>query len=366
MKLLIDLFFLHLRFVYWLLKCRPINENKVVMLSRQSETPSLDFVMLKEEIIKQHPEAKVITLNKMLKKNLKSILSFYFHMYVQLYHLSNARVVIVDTYCIPVSMFPHRTGTKVVQIWHALGAIKRFGLQTAGSAGGRNAKVSNAMRMHQNYDAVISASEAMIPYFSQAFQTDEKKFVTIGLPRIDYLTEQKSQIKNRILNKHPELNTNKPIVLYAPTFRRNKGVHVQQFLKQFDFERYTLVFKHHPLFQTKLNDERILTIPDFSSLDLLTVADLVISDYSALALEAASIDCPLYLYVYDYDEYCEDVGINIDLFKELPSCVFQTEAELFKAMKREYPMESLLQFKEKYLAYTDGMVTKRLAEFCWK
>ncbi|MDD6467359.1 MAG: CDP-glycerol glycerophosphotransferase family protein [Erysipelotrichaceae bacterium] len=366
MKLLIELFFLHLRLVYFMMKLRPMKQNKVVMLSRQSDTPSLDFIMLKDELLKQHPDAEVVVLNRMLKKSLKSMIGFYLHMYVQLFHLSNARIVIIDTYCIPVSMFHHRQGMKVVQIWHALGAIKKFGLQTTGSAGGRNASISQAMRMHQNYDAVVSASDAMIPYFAQAFHTDTDKFITIGLPRIDYLTESKQQIRQRILTAYPELKSEKPIVLYAPTFRRNKGVHIEQFLQDFDFERYTLIFKHHPLFQMEITDPRILTIPEVSSLDLLTIADVVISDYSALTLEAVAIDRPVFLYVYDYEEYCEDVGLNVSLYQELPGCVFQSARELFDAMKQPYPTETMLTFKQKYLAYTDGKVTERLASFCWK
>ena len=63
------------------MKFRKVNVNKIVMLSRQSEKPSMDFLMLKDEILKQNPNAEVVMLNKMLHKNVKSIIGFYLHMY---------------------------------------------------------------------------------------------------------------------------------------------------------------------------------------------------------------------------------------------------------------------------------------------
>ena len=364
MKLLMDIVFLHLRLVYFILKFRKVNPNKVVMLSRQTEKPSMDFLMLKEELGKQNPNAEVVILNKMLHKNIGSMLSFYFHMYTQLYHMSTAKTIVVDTYCIPVSMFKHQKDTKVVQIWHACGAIKKFGLQTTGSAGGRGATISKAMRMHQNYDVVVSSSDAMIPYFAQAFGCEEEKFVSIGLPRIDYLIHNEKRLQEQIYAKYPQLKE-KPVVLYVPTFRRNRGLHVEAFFNQFDYEHYTLVFKHHPLFETPITDARILTIPEYSSLDLLSIADKVVSDYSAISIESCALTKPLYLYLYDYDEYCGDVGVNIDLKEELKDCVYYDAESLIEGLANAYPMEQLVAFKQKYLAYTDGTITTKLANLCW-
>ncbi|MBQ7892291.1 MAG: CDP-glycerol glycerophosphotransferase family protein [Erysipelotrichaceae bacterium] len=363
MKFIVDIMFLHLRIVYFFMKFRKVNVNKIVMLSRQSEKPSMDFLMLKDEILKQNPQAEVVMLNKMLHKNVKSIIGFYLHMYTQLFHMSNAYTIVVDTYCIPVSMFKHQKDTKVIQIWHSAGAIKKFGLQTTGSAGGRGATISKAMRMHQNYDVIVSSSDAMIPHFAKAFGCREEQFVSIGLPRIDYLIHNEKSLQEKIYAKYPQLKE-KPVVLYVPTFRRNRGLHVNEFFEKFDYDKYHLVFKHHPLFKTPITDSRILTIPEFSSLDLVTVADKVISDYSAISIEVCALDKPLYLYLYDYDEYTSDVGVNIELKEELKDCVCMDADSLIACLDKEYPMDALLAFKHKYLAYTDGSVTSRLAKLC--
>ena len=365
MKFVIDIMFLHLRIVYFFFKLRKVNTNKVVMLSRQSEKPSMDFMMLKEELLKQNKDAEVVILNKMLHKNVKSMIAFYLHMYKQLWHMSNAYTIVVDTYCIPVSMFKHQKDTKVIQIWHSAGAIKKFGLQTLGSAGGRGATLSKAMRMHENYDVIVSTSDAMIPHFAQAFGCDENQFVSIGLPRIDYLVNNEKRLQEEIYAKYPQLKE-KPVVLYVPTFRRNRGLHVNEFFENFDYDKYHLVFKHHPLFKTPITDDRILTIPEFSSLDLATVADKIISDYSAISIEVCALTKPLYLYLYDFEEYTSDVGVNIDLHHELSGVVCDNAKDMVSCLDKEYPMDQLLAFKNKYLAYTDGKVTERLAKLCWK
>ena len=41
-----------------------------------------------------------------------------------MYHLATSRACIVDTYIIPVSILKHRDELIIIQIWHALGAIK--------------------------------------------------------------------------------------------------------------------------------------------------------------------------------------------------------------------------------------------------
>ena len=44
-----------------------------------------------------------------------------------MYHLRTAGLFIVDNAYLPIHVAPHRPGTTVVQVWHAVGALKRFG-----------------------------------------------------------------------------------------------------------------------------------------------------------------------------------------------------------------------------------------------
>ena len=50
------------------------------------------------------------------------------------YLVHTSRLIVVDNAYLPVHVAPHRPATTVVQVWHAPGALKRFGADTAGRA----------------------------------------------------------------------------------------------------------------------------------------------------------------------------------------------------------------------------------------
>ena len=55
-------------FIYFFIKMFPVKKNKVLMLSRQSNEPNIDFKMLKLEILKYEPNTEIIIL---CKKNIE-------------------------------------------------------------------------------------------------------------------------------------------------------------------------------------------------------------------------------------------------------------------------------------------------------
>ncbi len=59
----------------------------------------------------------------------------------------------------------------------------------------------------------------------------------------------------------------------------------------------------------------------FSSYDLMKLADIIITDYSACAFEASLLLKPLYFFIPDYESYMQDRGINVDV-KRISVCCF--------------------------------------------
>ena len=74
------------------------NENKVLFLSRQADKKSIDFELMENEKKKRYPEVKLVILIKTLSK--KNAISYYFHIYRQMYHLATSKVCLIDTYII--------------------------------------------------------------------------------------------------------------------------------------------------------------------------------------------------------------------------------------------------------------------------
>ena len=93
----------------------------------------------------------------------------------------------------------------------------------------------------------------------------------------------------------------------------------------------------------------VFTCSEFTTFQLLHVADYIVTDYSGLSLEASMLSKPVYIYAYDYEEYSQDPGLNVDLEKELKPYFFKDVKEVSKKLKQAYKMEILLNYQKKYI-----------------
>ena len=361
MTILIYLFKFSLSFIYALLKLFPTNNRKIVFLSRQSNVVSLDFELLRKELLKEDKDLKIVILSKKMTGGLINKLKYYFFLTKQMYHIATSNVCVIDSYIIPISILKHKKSLTIIQMWHAMGAIKKFGYQCLDLDGGHSKIIADKMKMHNNYDIVISGSDTMIPYFSEAFNTSQSKFKSFGLPRMDYLINQEKSIKKRIYSNYPKLKT-KESILYAPTFRKGKSNEIDNLVNEINLNKYNLIIKAHPNKKIKITDKRVFVCKEFTSLEMLSIADYIITDYSAISIEASVLNKPIYFYLYDYKEYCNDTGVNIDLYEEMRECVFENAKELYHNIQHiKYDFNKLEMFRDKYVTTQDGTSTQKIA-----
>ena len=358
-------------------------QKRVTIISRESNSRTLDVAMLEAELLKRGCEAKVLSRLLTKERSLKA-LGYAGHVIRQEAAILASDVVVLDTYIIPASMLPHRSGTKVIQMWHALGAIKKFGWQTVGKEDGSSEKVARLMKMHRGYDYVVCASDITAGHFCEAFRVGPEKIVKYGLPRIDYIksvasgSRHKEQL-DRILRVYPQLDNGRKTVLYAPTFRKGRTVDPQPLIDALDPQKYNIVVKLHPLYRGRVNRlpgefDTVIFDEGFSSNDWLAAADMIISDYSSFVIESSLADKPLFIYAYDLDEYEGATGLNIDFYSEpIAPYVFRDAKELAKAVDAGgYDMDALHAFRDRYIdidtgSGADGMdenhCTAALADF---
>ena len=348
---------LFLNIIYLFFKLMPTNKKKIFFLSRQSKSLSLDYKLLIEEIKQNYPSYKIVTMNNMLGKKLIDKIKYIRIMIIQMYHLATSKTCVIDGYNPVISVLKHKKNLKIIQIWHSLAAIKKFGYQTLDKDCGSSSKIAKVMKMHKNYDLIVTGSKAMIPYFSEAFNYDSDKFINCGLPRIDYLLHESKNNKKKILKDFPELKKKK-VILYVPTFRKGEAYYLEKLEKSVNKDTYELIIKGHPLKGIKNKYDK------YTSLELLSVANYVITDYSAISIETCVLDIPIYFYLYDIDEYKEKVGLNINLEKEMKKVSFKDASKLIKELeKNKYPYEELRKFKNKYLDNIKGDSTKQLVKY---
>lgn len=348
--------------------------GKVTIISRESDEPTLDISMLVEELNSRGIETEVMAKLFTKDKTAGDLAGYLGTVAKQEAAILKSDVVVLDTYNIPVSMLPRIGRTKVIQMWHALSAVKKFGWQTVGSEDGTSERTATLMRMHKGYDYVLAPSDATADIFAEAFRTDRSKIVKLGLPRIDYINsavrgDARFKTFGAIYALYPELarSDDKKIVLYVPTFRRDGMPDIKGLASALDPEKYVLIVSLHPLYRSEEElpqADNIIYEENISSFDLLGVADIIISDYSSMVVESTLADKPLFLYTYDIDQYRETTGLNMDFDAEaIGKYVFRDAESLAKALGEPYDMEALRAFRDKYIEVDTENCTGQLADF---
>src|SRR5699024_769867 len=142
------------------------------------------------------------------------------------------------------SLLKHKKSLTIIQMWHALGKIKKSGYQTLGKESGRSKKTADLLQMHRNYDLVIAGGQAWNRYYEESFRVSADKIVNIGLPRIDFLIQKESENREKVLKIYPDF-VHKTVILYAPTFRRNinSSASWEEFIEFIDFSKYVVIVK---------------------------------------------------------------------------------------------------------------------------
>lgn len=360
MKLLIvRVFVLVIRILYTPMKLRKV-QNKIVWLSRQSDKKSQDMEMLSNEIAHLSPDTKQVFRLRRLKDESALSISYILGIFGDMWEIASARVAICDTYSIPLSCLNHKGNLKIVQIWHALGAVKKFSLQSVGKSQGRDSGVSKVLCMHKNYDYVIAPSKKTAEFYCEAFGCNEDKIFIANLPRVDVILDGTSR-REEFTELNPEYKYKK-IIAYLPTFRNDDDKIIERLHNVFENENdVSLVISAHPLSKVS---ENYKYNGNFGTYDLMKLADEIITDYSACAFEASLLSKPLWFYIPDYETYKEEQGLNTDMPKILPNACFFDENKLLCAIKSgEYDLEKLDGFSRVFVEKRGNNNTNYLAEF---
>ena len=370
MKIIVSFAKIFLGILYFFMKLCPV-ENKVVLISRQANRPSLDFQLIKHHISKQDPAVTVVTLCHTLEKRLNArildIIKYGFHMLKQMYHIATSKVVILDTYCIVISLLKHRRNLQIIQIWHSMGSMKKFGYTTLDTEEGVPSKTAHLLHMHEHYTCVLASSPAYSKDLAAGFNCDENIIKIMPLPRTDLLRSANYRKKKRaeIIAAYPALK-DKKIILYCPTFRKCEDEMqkaVERLADALDEHNEVLVFNPHPLSKITIDCPHVLRGTRFSSFDMLFAADMVMSDYSCIVYEAAFMGIPVYFYNFDMDKYIHERGLAIDYYKEIPGPSSSDAKQLIHEIHTQpYDMERLKEFSDKYIKY-NGHAGKDIANY---
>lgn len=279
----------------------------------------------------------------------------------------SSKVVVTDDYFYLFRKFGKKPGQKFVQLWHAAGAFKKFGMD--GTA--LFPEVDHLY--HKDYDLVSVSGEKVRAIYAGAFGVEEDRVKAYGVPRTDELldSEYVAQVRARILKRFPNLE-GKQVILYAPTFRDGKGQDKHDFRPEMDFESLSHSLKEnqvflicpHPVMQNRIVTnpyENIIPVEDFTTNEMMCAADLLVTDYSSVIFEYSLLNKPMVFYCYDYDEYNRD--FYLDYEEDLPGKLLRSYRELEEYICTGDFQEGsrTREFRKRYMSACDGKSGERIA-----
>ena len=318
--------------------------------------------MLKENIncVYENLDCKKVVFAKMLPHSLRHIIK------VRKYMLTS-KVIVTDDYMKYFRAVSLRPEQKVVQLWHAGGAFKRFGLD----APSRLTRLEE-YRTHAPYTDVCVTSENVRQFYSHAFGVEMEVVKALGSPRTDALSDpmKVKDCRDVICQKHPLLK-NKRVYVYLPTFRENAGAPAEldpmidwaQLNADLDDDE-VFVIGRHPVMKKPFFKEFYSRVKDYTvdpTPELLAVADVVITDYSSVIFDASLMNKPMVFYCPDYGSYERDFYLNYD--KDLPGEIVTDSSKLLEVLRRagdEEQLKSVAAFCEKQMGACDGKSTERI------
>lgn len=233
----------------------------------------------------------------------------------------------------------------------------------------------------KKWDYLISPNAYSTEIFKRAFQFD-KEVIESGYPRNDYLINMNNETEIKKIKTINKLPLDKKVILYAPTWRDNQfygrgqykfDVHMDlDLLKQKLADDYIIILRLHYLIAENLDLSTFKGfVYDYSYhediRELYLIADLLITDYSSVFFDYANLKRPMLFYVYDIEEYRDNLrGFYFDFENCAPGPLVKTTEEIIDAIKEqekgfltEYNVET---FYEKFCYLEDGYATKRVVE----
>lgn len=292
--------------------------------------------------------------------------------------VARSRVVFLRSPSAFISSLPIRKETKVVQLWHACGAFKRFGLSTADAKIGETREEQSRHPSHRNYTLATVSSDEVAWAYREAFGLEDTPGVVkaLGISRTDVFfdAEYVQAARERAMRTLPGLAGRK-IVLYAPTFRgevldaKAPDALDIDLLRHALGDDYALVIKHHPQVRAVppvpkgCEDFAYLADHDASVNDLLFVADICITDYSSLVFEWSLLRKPIAFFAYDLDDYLDERGFYYDYETMTPGPVCRTTQELadwVTSLSEGFGPSEIDAFRERFMGACDGHATERI------
>lgn len=276
--------------------------------------------------------------------------------------------------------FTKREGQVFIDTWHGI-PLKTIGFDIPSGKVSAGNTVKNLLAA----DYLISPNAFMTSIYKNAFKLENiypGTILEIGQPRNDgYFHTKRQEILDKLKMAGVHVEDGKKIILYAPTWKGSKYSSPDTSLDSYqkiiqtveahvDTSKYQVLVKPHQIVYYHIKDTLGVTgqyIPaTVDTNELLSVTDILISDYSSIYFDFLVSGKPVLFFIPDLSEYVNYRGLYFGVDK-LPGPIAENYEQLgmlvedaekaMKSYKAHYKEEALWACPR-----DDGEVCRRLVE----
>lgn len=187
----------------------------------------------------------------------------------------------------------------------------------------------------------------------------EGKILEIGMPRNDVIMNTPKNVVEKVY-QYFNINKEKSIVIYAPTFRKDLNFEVYKFSYQDCIEKlnqkfnknFVMLIRLHPNISEYDNvieyNENILNATNYPDVqELLAACEVGITDYSSIMFDLSMAEKPVFLFGKDFEIF-KKTERELDFqIEELPFLFAKTEDELLENIN-EFSIENYYNSSKKF------------------
>ena len=373
----ISVYLIFFKLLFALFNRKPVQEKTTFVASFGS-----NIKVTLDQLEQQHPELQIVVLRApscrvnftgegriILDMQLKHLWQFI----RSIYHLATSSHVFVDNYYGFLAACDFKPQVECIQLWHAAGAIKQFGLEDLSNRYRDKKALERFPAVYERFRTIVVGSDNMAEVFKDSFGLSEERFLRTGVPRTDFFFNHQKikEAEERLSNYFPVIE-DKKMLLYAPTYRDGAldatklHMDMEKMYEQLKYE-YVLFLRLHPAVEGEFANKYpgfIYNVSNYPRInDLLVGSDILITDYSSIPFEYSLLEKPMIFYAYDYEEYALKRGVWGDYAAQVPGPVVYDTKELIETIKSEHFLNDRIpSFAAEWNEYSTGDAAAKLID----
>ncbi|MBQ7479095.1 MAG: CDP-glycerol glycerophosphotransferase family protein [Selenomonadaceae bacterium] len=363
----------------------PINPKKIVFTTIEGTTGfSCNPKYIALELLKRRQDLDLVWLvDDMAKEFPSGIRKVKNTLQNRAYELSTAAVWVDNSR--KQLECRKREGQFYLQTWHASMAAKPIGLQRGASF----SKIAKLVTEHDSrmIDLLVTNSRWVEEHAASGLLYKGKMLRT-GSARVDFLINDRESARKHFREKYG-LAEDVKLAMYAPTFRSGsqgtaRNPAMQNQMPDFDGLKHSLetrfggtwvvVLRLHPQLTARrisagITGDKYAAVIDASHEDdmceTLGAADAMVTDYSAIAFDAAYMGLPVFEYVYDLQDYTGERGALLFDLDALPFPYAEDMDSLCKTIEsfdEDSYTKELKELWQRVELLEDGRASERVAD----